>query len=517
MRKVLVQVPIAILIASMASRTIAQDVCFDDFDPRLNEYVIFGDSQVTIQSLPFPSQINGNVGSNGGMLIGAGALINGDVKAGNSGLSVKKDTVINGNVMVDGNFSTFANVTINGDVICSGNVTLGNEAEVNGNICSEKNITIGADSVVDGDVIADGNVDVRRDVTVTGLVKSGQRRVVIGRNSVVGDVEFCADFRAGAGAVWASATEVCEAVDCLPDDFLPLADIGPADGICGDATCPFGSDVDIVDGDVVTLPPGSYGALRAGSEVQLTLVSGDYSFTSVNIGNESDIIFDVTGGPIRVFTAGDTSIGQQTVSTVVGGIAADVFWQTCGVLFYASAGDGTAAGIFWAPQNTLHIGRQNRFGPTAAHSGQFWGAEIFMEPGVVERPPEGGCPLVCVSDCFQIAQSGNFEITGRGFAQNGVDLLVWTKDAVQPVAGLDLSGNTNCDQLFAELDIGLVDPLDDNSEEFLRAPLLINCLLNEGFVPGDEFIFGLRVSDGTSSPPSVLLLPDCVFTLPAAD
>lgn len=240
-----------------------------------------------------------------------------------------------------------------------GPVTLGNGVKINsGAVGTNGNIsggtTVNANDLDAGGTITTGNgttISSGSSVVAGGKVKMGTSATVNSGNSVVsgGDLSLGngADLGGPAGGVnvtlggtlshgtgYTGPASLAEGVGG-PVPFsagssyqLPTL---PAGSIAGPSTAAGGSVTN------ATLPagaltPGDYGDVSLGNGKTLNLTAGTYHFTSIDMGTNDHISYDLTGGPINVFIDGKATLGNGMHWDLTGGDASDIYWELYGDL-----------------------------------------------------------------------------------------------------------------------------------------------------------------------------------------
>lgn len=250
-----------------------------------------------------------SVGNNGETLTITGA----GVLAGGNNLSIH--TL--GDVIFDGNVTIGANATITGDVHSGGNVVLQNGAKVEGSIFAKGTVSLANNANVGSDIHAGGAgtaVSLGNNVKVGGdIVHNAGTTVSNGNN-----------FNHSGSVVAGSPTApIAYAAPALPSQTAFTAG--------GTSHTGLGNNADL------WLDAGIYGSIGAGNNFDLALGAGIYYFDAWDIGNNANIIFDLTGGAIELYFTGNVTFGNNVSMTVSGGDAGDIYAELYGNLKFGNS------------------------------------------------------------------------------------------------------------------------------------------------------------------------------------
>jgi predicted acyltransferase (DUF342 family) len=263
---------------------------------------------------------------------GASPLILTDfgIFAGQGPVQIQGGATINGAVGTGGALSVGSNSTVNGDIHADGDVTIQGGADVNGSVNTGGNFAVGSNSALQ-DVNANGGATIQGGSTVAGTVTAGGN-VSVGSNSAMSGAGIVAGgfyFQGGGGSAPASLSTgvnpvpVPYAADTLDGVILPPG-VTP--------TSPVGSSQIGGSNQVLNLAPGSYELLTYGGGLDLFLTSGNYYFSSLTLGSNSQISYDLSGGGINVFVDGNATIQGGSKWDLTDGTAADILWEIGGDL-----------------------------------------------------------------------------------------------------------------------------------------------------------------------------------------
>lgn len=124
-----------------------------------------------------------------------------------------------------------------------------------------------------------------------------------------------------------------------------------------------------------TIPPGTYGGLRANAQNDFTLTSGEYYFTGdVNLGAGSVLRINATNGPVKIFMdASWDSVGASIINDTQVAANLQVYGTSSCLDVKLSGGSGTCM-VFYAPQARMTVqGNADLFGSLTADSITFTG------------------------------------------------------------------------------------------------------------------------------------------------
>ena len=161
---------------------------------------------------------------------------------------------------------------------------------------------------VRGDVIGNGEIIIYPQSTIEGDVDAGDE-VTVGQNSqVTGTVTSAADISVDPSSTVGGEVPF-GSPETVPHITLPAATTFTA------GTAPVG---DGSNNSNITLSPGDYGVLDLGASSTLTLASGEYTFESIDIGQNStlELNFTTSGAPlaideISILVTGDADFGKS--------------------------------------------------------------------------------------------------------------------------------------------------------------------------------------------------------------
>jgi hypothetical protein len=198
-------------------------------------------------------------------------------------------------------------------------VKLENQATVNGSLASNYEVDLHDASQVTGDVISvAGQAQLKKNASVAGHVDAG-RKVTLHNNAVVGlsvisgekidlkknaqiggDATSAGEVKLAAGAVVNGLISEDQIVDALDDIPLPILSIATS-----------GSNITVKKNKSAAIAPGSYQRLNAKENSLVELVGGHYTFSEIKVGKRSEILLDVSTGPITIDVSGNVSIRRS--------------------------------------------------------------------------------------------------------------------------------------------------------------------------------------------------------------
>lgn len=246
----------------------------------------------------------GMIGAPRGLLIGGGNTIYG-MRTGNDVNTGSNTTVEAGGIVANDD------VTLGGGNILTGRthgdrIITGNNTAATGHVVARDSFLMGGGNTA---------VDVDADSTILGNNShiTGTLTLPIGESPIIG----------GGSSVATLVQAVPQAPDTFVNLVMPAANVFTASDDEDD-------DVGVDDNSPLVLLPGIYGELASSNNVSITLSSGTYVFEQIVLGGGVDITMDVSEGPIKIFVVGNVLTGNNTVMTVVGGDASDIYLESAG-------------------------------------------------------------------------------------------------------------------------------------------------------------------------------------------
>jgi predicted acyltransferase (DUF342 family) len=284
----------------------------------IGDYVVFGRNAVAYQG--FTDSIGAPVGTNGDLnhLAGIGtftSLLGGGVLNGantNARQHVAGDVIYNGNVSINelshvaGDLHSGGNVLfeagaagdgVAGNLLAHGGVRLGAFNTV-GSIAANGDITLGPSSRVLTTVAGNANVNLETAAKVDGhVMHSGT--LTIAPLAMVGS--------SGQGSTLFVRDTYTPII--VPQPPTPPVSLSPA--------------ISLATFEDRTFTPGAYSDLILQGSNEISFTAGDYYFNNINMtGAFADMRLDLSGGPVRIFVAGDVNFNQ--LSTFANGVAQDM-------------------------------------------------------------------------------------------------------------------------------------------------------------------------------------------------
>jgi hypothetical protein len=197
---------------------------------------------------------------------------------------------------------------------------LGYPAQLNGNVYAGGNVTLGQDLTI-GDlagpvreVVANGSVNVGGGANVYGnvygnAVSLGSATGIRKAGGIGGNVQHNGSFSLGGGTV--------EGIVSTPSTqtFTTIVMPSVTSFTAGGANQTVDSGL-----DVLTLAPGTYGALATSQQDQvINLASGNYYFDSITTQGGFDLQIDLTSGnPASIFVVGNIDMAGRNTLLVKG-------------------------------------------------------------------------------------------------------------------------------------------------------------------------------------------------------
>lgn len=201
--------------------------------------------------------------ADGDLQVKENATVVGELVSAGSGIQVKEDTIIQG------------------DVRGRGFIQIKERALVQGNIVTADGVQVKEDARVEGNITAGGSVEVKAGAVVTGTIFQNQSSVPAILPSDLGD--------------------------------KPVLAVGTT-----------GVTVDV--GQSGSPSPGAYGSLQVKEDATINFSTGQYSFSDIQIKERSIVNFDLSSGPVYIDVFGDVQFKEdvQMVITSGTGTAADI-------------------------------------------------------------------------------------------------------------------------------------------------------------------------------------------------
>jgi len=185
-------------------------------------------------------------------------------------------------LLAGGNINLEQGTKVNGDVGAKGNIQAKYASQVSGNVAAGGNVTLEQKSQIKGNATAGDKVEVKYQANVTGNV-AGKTN-----SPSLNTLPSATDFSAGQKAY----------------------------GLKSGATA--------------TMATGSYGNVNLEYDSTLKLSAGTYYFDSLTVGAESSLIFDLSGGAIKLFIKNNVNIGSHFDFEMLNGSANDIYTETQG-------------------------------------------------------------------------------------------------------------------------------------------------------------------------------------------
>jgi hypothetical protein len=145
--------------------------------------------------------------------------------------------------------------------------------------------------------------------------------------------------------------------------------------------------------DLSLAPNISYGQVQGGGAGKLRLSAGNYFFDSINLGNSTQLILDLAGGPINIYVTGTATFGSVDVLLKNNvGNANQIYLEAHGTgnnVFQAGGGSDWL-GTVYTPLGDIHFGGG---GCCSTFVGHFWaGLDVDIEHSVTGTLPDSTVP-----------------------------------------------------------------------------------------------------------------------------
>jgi hypothetical protein len=222
----------------------------------------------------------------------------------------------------------------------NGSVRIGGNAKTE-SVEGDGYLNLGVIGLIDGNILFNGDCFIGGNTKVLGNVDCGGS-IATGVNvSVAGNVTAGGDIRLGNGSSVAGFVTPFDAPAVYTPFVLPPA----TDFVAGGPGVVAGNKQNIF------LPPGVYGNLKLGSLNTLYLISGDYYFDSISIGNGLKLFLDPFAGPINIYVVWDVTFGANTKVFLVSGYPSDIYAETHGS--WKMGGNSNWFGNIFAPYGDI--------------------------------------------------------------------------------------------------------------------------------------------------------------------
>jgi len=208
---------------------------------------------------------------------------------------------------------------VNGSVGSTKSVDLHSQSEVTGDVVNVTGkVDLKSNAVVGGSIDAGGQVSVNKDASVGASVISGEKIDLKKNATIGGDATSAGQVKLANGASVAGVITENAAVLPLTDIPLPVL-----------ALTTSGSNVTVKKNKSAIVLPGGYKKLSGKEGVTISLSSGHYTFSEINVDKNSVIELDVSAGPITVDVVGKVDFDGVDMMLIGGGVT-DVLFQVQG-------------------------------------------------------------------------------------------------------------------------------------------------------------------------------------------
>ncbi len=259
-----------------------------------------------------------------------------------------------------------SDTVLSGDIGSAGEVRLAAGVEIDGSIHAGKHVNMRAGSttgsVFSGGSAAIGSHDIAGDLHVAGNLLNTSSGGSIGGSLFHNPTS---SINLGSSTVGGSIGFGNPTPPMLPD--LPSTTVFTSGGM----------NIFLPKGKVTkNLAAGSYGSVEMRNGNTLVLTAGDYYFDSLTLSG-TDLIFNVSGGDIKVFVAGDFKAGTGFDALVQGGTAEDVYFEGHGD--FNAGGGADIMGTYYVPFGRFHLGSGSS---KSSITGAVWAKQIALEHNV---------------------------------------------------------------------------------------------------------------------------------------
>ncbi len=201
---------------------------------------------------------------------------------------------------------------------------------VDGSIHANDDVDInrGAPTVFDGDISAVDDIDIASDNTVTGDVSAGDDL----------DNDGTVNGTAAGNAV----------VDPIPLPVLAAFSAGT-------------EDFTVEDGEDLALAPGSYEDVTVERDGTLRLSVGEYFMDELELGTDTRLIVDATGGEVIINIVNDLDFGDRSMVIMVGNTTDKLTFNSIGSRNIDIDREATVVGNIIAPDAKVRADSYTRF------------------------------------------------------------------------------------------------------------------------------------------------------------
>ena len=208
---------------------------------------------------------------------------------------------------------------VNGSVGSTQSVDLQSQSEVTGDVVNVTGkVDVKSKAIVGGNIDAGGQVSVHKDASVGSSVISGSKIDLKKNASIGGDATSGGQVKLASGANVTGV--IAENAGVLPLTDIPLPVL---------ALTTSGSNVSVKKNKSAVVIPGGYKKLSGKQASTISLSSGHYAFSEMDVDKNSVIELDVSAGPITVDVVGKVDFDGIEMR-LIGGDVTDVLFQIQG-------------------------------------------------------------------------------------------------------------------------------------------------------------------------------------------
>jgi hypothetical protein len=240
---------------------------------------------------------------------------------------------------------------VNGSVGSTQRVDLHSQSEVTGDVVNVTGkVDVKSKAVVGGNIDAGGQVTVAKDASVGASVISGEKIDLKKNASIGGDATSGGQVKLANGASVAGV--ITENAGVLPLTDIPLPVL---------ALTTSGSNVTVKKNKSATVLPGGYKKLRGKEASTISLSSGHYTFSEIDVDKNSVIELDVSAGPITVDVVGKVDFDGIEMMLIGGGVT-DVLFQIQGNSVKLGTSNAGGTGGSGKSGSSKGAGKSNKIG-----------------------------------------------------------------------------------------------------------------------------------------------------------
>lgn len=285
---------------------------------------------------------------------------------------------------------------VTGDVAAQGNFQGKIDSQVKGNVTGGAAVTLEQNATIGGNVNAGDKVSLKYGSQVNGKVATSTASnvaVSMEQNAKVGGT-----VTHKAGTLLATNNGASHGGEVFANVAAPSFDAMPGASVFDVGTNAFNLNASASG----VLGQGKYGKINLGYDSTLKLSAGSYYFDSLDVSAESKLIFDLSGGDIKLFIKGNVNIGSNFDFEMLNGNAGGIYTETKGNWEQGAFGEwyGTLFGS--GDASSLHFNQGSVIGGSLIARNNIQldlntvVSGIPSQAGAAEVPAPGSLPLLAI-------------------------------------------------------------------------------------------------------------------------